>query len=115
MEHSKCEPTNTRNPVKAIDPRVIAIGQTQRQKGNENQVETLGIEPVHETKILSKGTVNRRNRLPPTEFVNEENASKNCHVNSQHHVSQFINGSRRVDTAQDSQSPHCSCEGDIEK
>ena len=63
---ARSQPTQSTGPIESFNTRFSFIVQSDTQKGNEDEIESLGTEAVHETKILAKGPVNGWKGLPPT-------------------------------------------------
>ena len=106
-KESRRQPSQAGRPIQALDTRPFVIVQSNRQEGDKDEIESLGSQAVHETKVFAKGPVNGGKGLPPTEFVKEQNAGKNQHVRAEKALGHVFDVRRLiVDNGQGAERPH---------
>jgi len=81
VQESRRQKGDAGKVIENLDRGVLA--QSEAQKGDKDQVQSLAPEAVHESKILAHVVVEIGHRGPPHEFVEEEEGGKEDHVKGQ--------------------------------
>mmetsp|Transcript_27722 Transcript_27722/g.77670 ORF Transcript_27722/g.77670 Transcript_27722/m.77670 type:complete len:233 (-) Transcript_27722:4-702(-) len=72
---------NSGGPVQFSHGRILA--KSKAKEGDEDEVQPLASQPVHEAKVSSQRLVDPRSRHPPHEFVREQQGGEHDHVRSE--------------------------------
>jgi len=80
-----------RNPGKIIENQDAGISsESKAQKGDKNEIQSLSLESVHESKVLAHIVVERSHWRPPHEFVNEQQDREQNHVKGQEGFAEIV-------------------------